>query len=264
MAVRSCGTISLVVLELSFSGETLASLELKSLLSVLVPVCVRSVLTRVSRPSVRPIVLPLVLPTVPRDVVFCSRTSAFFSTGPLVVPFPNGSTGRSPIVRPIREVDLSSGERRLLADCLSVIEAAGSFLLIKSPMPRLRSVRSDERLPFTWGVVAVSVCREAGGLPKPTAGCFASMGAGELRAPIVLPIRERWLVVGSFFAFEGDGVLRLLESPMLEAPPELAAGRLAPLGTDGLVVLIVLPMRDVMLGLMPPLELAPAEVEGLL
>jgi hypothetical protein len=90
------------------------------------------------------------------------------------------------------------------------------------------------------------------------------MGAGELRAPIVLPIRERWLVVGSFFAFEGDGVLRLLESPMLEAPPELAAGRLAPLGTDGLVVLIVLPMRDVMLGLMPPLELAPAEVEGLL
>jgi hypothetical protein len=36
------------------------------------------------------------------------------------------------------------------------------------------------------------------------------------------------------------------------------------LGTDGLVVLIVLPIRDVMLGLILPLELALGEVEGLL
>ena len=119
---------------------------------------------------------------------------------------------------------MSSGERRLLAGCLSVTETDGSFLPIKLPIPRLRSVKIDERLLSISGVVAVSVCREAGGLFEPTAGCFACVGAEELRAPIVLPIRERWLVVGSFFAFEGDGVLRLLESPMLEAPPELAAG----------------------------------------
>jgi len=67
--------------------------------------------------------------------------------------------------------------------------------------------------------------------------------------PIVLPIRERWLVVGCFFAFEAGGVLRLLEPPIREAPLELAAGWFALLGTDGLVVLILPPIREVMLGL---------------
>ena len=66
---------------------------------------------------------------------------------------------------------------------------------------------------------------------------------------IVLPIRERWLVVGCFFVFERDGVLRLGELPIREALLERAAGCFALLGTDDLVVLIVLPIREVMLGL---------------
>ncbi|OHB85321.1 MAG: hypothetical protein A2Z38_06980 [Planctomycetes bacterium RBG_19FT_COMBO_48_8] len=96
------------------------------------------------------------------------------------------------------------------------------------------------------------------------------MGAEELRVPIGLPIRERWLVVGSFFAFVGDDVLRLIESPILEAPLERAAGCSALLETDGLVVLIVLPkesrgmpIREVMLGLMRLLEFVLSEVEVL-
>jgi hypothetical protein len=103
-----------------------------------------------------------------------------------------------------------------------------------------------------------------------TAGCFATVGAEELRVPIVLPIRERELVVGSFFTFGMDGVLRLLESPILEALLERAAGCSAPLGTDGLVVSIVLrkesiglPIREVKLGLTRLLELALSEAEGL-
>jgi hypothetical protein len=89
------------------------------------------------------------------------------------------------------------------------------------------------------------------------------VGAEELRVPIVLPIRERGLVVGSFFAFEGDGVLKLIESSIREALPERAAGCSAPLGTDGLVVLIVLPIREVKLGLTRLFELVLNEFEGL-
>jgi hypothetical protein len=103
-----------------------------------------------------------------------------------------------------------------------------------------------------------------------TAGCFATVGAEELRVPIVLPIRERELVVGSFFTFGMDGVLRLLESPILEALLERAAGCSAPLGTDGLVVSIVLrkesiglPIREVKLGLTRLVELVLSEAEGL-
>jgi len=67
--------------------------------------------------------------------------------------------------------------------------------------------------------------------------------------PIELPIRERWLIVGCFFAFEDGGVLSLLELPIREAPLERAAGCSALLGTDGLVVSILLPIRELMLGL---------------
>ena len=45
------------------------------------------------------------------------------------------------------------------------------------------------------------------GLGELTAGCLASLGAAELRVLIERPIRERRLLVGSFFAFERDGVL---------------------------------------------------------
>jgi len=135
------------------------------------------------------------------------------------------------MVRLIREVDLSSGERMLLVDCLSVIETDGSFLPIKSPITRLRSVKIEERLPFSSGGAAIFVRREVEVLSELSAGCLAAVGAKELRVPIVSPIRERWLVVSSFFTFERDGVLReeslglrLLESPILEAPPERAAG----------------------------------------
>ena len=112
---------------------------------------------------------------------------------------------------------------------------------ITVPMFRLYPVRFDDRLLFTLG--------EVEGLVELTAGCLAPVGAEELRVPIELPIRERWLVVGCFFAFEGDGVLRLLELLLREATLERAAGWFALLGTDGLVVLIVLPIREVMLGL---------------
>lgn len=51
--------------------------------------------------------------------------------------------------------------------------------------------------------------REAGaeGLGELTAGCLAPLGAAELRVLIERPIRERRPLVGSFFAFERDGVL---------------------------------------------------------
>jgi hypothetical protein len=142
---------------------------------------------------------------------------------------------------PIREVGFASVERRLVADCFFVTDIDGSLLPITLPIPRPRSVRSVERLLFTLGVVD--------DLVELTAGCLAPVGAEELRVPIVLPIRERWLVVGCFFAFEAGGVLRLLEPPIREAPLELAAGWFALLGTDGLVVLILLPIREVILGL---------------
>ena len=168
-----------------------------------------------------------------------------------------------PIVLPIRELEFTVRERRSVADCLFVIETDGSFLPIIPPIPRLRSVRSDDWLLFTLDGVE--------GLVELTAGCLAPVGAEELLpresiglVPIVLPIRERGLVVGSFFAFEGDGVLRLIESSIREAPLERAAGCSALLGTDGLVVSIVLPIREVMLGLMRLLVLVPSEVEGLL
>jgi len=241
MAVRSCGTDLLVGLEPSLNRSTLVSLTLTSLCSRLISVRVLSVVMRVSRPAGRPIVLPVALPTVPRVSAFGSRTPAILSTGPLVVLL-------APIVRPIREVDLSSDERRLVTACSFFTDIDGSLLPITLPIPRLRSVRSVERLLFTLGGVE--------GLVELTAGCLAPVGAEELRVPIVLPIRERWLVVGSFFAFEAGGVLRLLEPPIREALLELAAGWFALLGTDGLVVSIVLreesiglPIREVMLGL---------------
>jgi hypothetical protein len=184
------------------------SLTLKSLCSRLISVRVRSVPMRVSRPAVRPIVLreespglPVALPTVPRVVAFGSRTLVV-----LLVP----------IVRPIRELDFTVRERGFVSDCFFVTDIDGSFLPITVPMSRPRSVLSDDRLLFTLG--------EVEGMFELTAGCFATVGAEELRVPIELPIRERWLVVGSFFAFEAGGVLRLLEPPIREAMLERAAG----------------------------------------
>ena len=58
-------------------------------------------------------------------------------------------------------------------------------------------------------IVPPGLGREAGaeGLGELTAGCLAPLGAAEFRVPIERPIRERRLFVGSFFAFERDGVL---------------------------------------------------------
>ena len=58
-------------------------------------------------------------------------------------------------------------------------------------------------------IVPLGLGREAGaeGMVELTAGCLAPVGAAELRVPIERPIRERRLFVGSFFAFERDGVL---------------------------------------------------------
>ena len=226
MVVPSGGGDFLVGLERSLDRSTLVSLIPILLLSRLMSVRVRSVPVCVSRLPARPIVRPVALPTVPRVSVFGPRT--------LVVLF-------SPIVLPVREVDFVSGERRLVADCFFVADIDGSLLPITLPIPRPRSVRTVERLLFTLDGVE--------GLVELTAGCLAPVGAEELRVPIVLPIRERWLDVGCFFAFETGGVLRLLEPPVREAPLELAAGWFALLGTDGLVVLIVLPIREVLLGL---------------
>ena len=208
---------------------------------VLISVRARVVPVRVSRPAGRPIVLPAALPTVPRVAALGSRTPATFSADRLVVLL-------VPIVRPIRELDFTVRERRSVADCFFAAGTEGVLLPITVPMFRLRWVRSNDRLLFTLD--------EIEGLVELTAGCLATVGADELRVPIELPIRERWLVVGCFLAFEGDGVLRLLEPPIREAPLERAAGCSALLETDGLVVVIVLrkeslglPIRDVMLGL---------------
>jgi hypothetical protein len=200
IVVRSGDVDILDGLEPSLSRETLVSLIPMLLLSRLISVRVRSVPMRVSRPSVRPIVLPTVLPTVPRVAAFGSRTPVTFCADRLVVLF-------VPIVRPIRELDFTAGERVLVADCFLVTDIDGPFLPITVPMFRLL---------FTLGGVE--------GLVELTAGCLAPVGAEELRVPIELPIRERWLVVGSFFAFEGDGVLLLLEPPIREATLERAAG----------------------------------------
>jgi hypothetical protein len=195
-----CGTDVLDCLEPSLSRAPLVSLTLKSLLAPLISVRVRSVLrkeslglTRVSRLSPRPIVLPAVLPTLP-----------------------------APIVRPIRVVDPVCAERGFVADRSLVIETDCSFPPIKLPMPKLRSVRSVERLLFVLGSAAVVVFREVEGLVPPkasltgelTAGCFACRQAEEFRVPIILPIRERRLAVESFSTFERDD--RPLESFILE------------------------------------------------
>ena len=60
------------------------------------------------------------------------------------------------------------------------------------------------------------------------------------RSLLILVKDERLLelTAGCLFAFETDGVPRLLEPPIRDATPERAAGCLAPLGTDGLVVFI--------------------------
>ena len=96
---------------------------------------------RVSRPAVRPIVRPVALPTVPRVAALGSRTLVVL-LAPIVLR--EESTGL-----PIRDVDLSSGERWLVADCFFVTDIDGSLLPIILPIPRLRSVRSVERLLFT-------------------------------------------------------------------------------------------------------------------
>ena len=241
MVVRSRGTDFLVGLELPRSGATLVSLRLKSLCSRRISVRVWAIPVRVPRPAGRPIVLPATVPTVPRVAALGSRTPAIFSADRLVMLL-------VPIVLPIREVDFIVTERRFVADCFFAAGTEGVLLPITVPMFRLRStlrcpveVRSNDRLLFALD--------EVKGLVELTAGCLALVGAEELRVLIELPIRERWLVVGCFFAFERDGALRLPELPIREAPHECAAGCLALLGTDGLVVLIVLPIRDVMLGL---------------
>lgn len=136
--------------------------------------------------------------------------------------------------------DFSAGEVWLVAHFFSVTDIDGSLLPITVPRFRVRSVR-DVRLLFVLEEVEVLV--------ELTAGCWAPDRIEELLAPIVLPIRERWLVVVCLFAFEAGGVLRLLEPLIREAPFERAAGCSAPLGTDGLVVSIVLPIREAMLGL---------------
>ena len=225
------------------------SLRLKSFCRIPASGRVRSVVVRTSRSAGRPIVLPAALPTFPRVSGFGSRAPATFSADRSAVLLPKESPGLVPIVLPIRELDFIVTERESVADCFFVIETGGSFLPIILPMPRPRSVRGDDWLLLIRGEVTVLDMGEVEGLVELTAGCFAPVGAEELRVPIILPIRERWLVVGSFCIFERDGVLRLLEPPIREAPLERAAGCSALLGTDGLVVLIVLPIREVMLGL---------------
>jgi len=73
---------------------------------------------RASRPNGRPIVLPEALP---RLDALGSRT--------LLLPF-------SPIVRPIRDVDFDSVERKLFADFFFAADIEGSLLPITPPIPR--------------------------------------------------------------------------------------------------------------------------------
>jgi hypothetical protein len=137
-----------------------------------------------------------------------------------------------PIVRPIRDGISDSIERRLVTDCLFVIENDESFLPITEPMFRLLRVLSDERLLFILDKVDED-------LVELTADCFAPDWADELREPIMLPILECRFVVDSLFVFETDGVLRksawgrltaeslgleLLEPPIRKDQFERAAG----------------------------------------
>ncbi|MHC4323720.1 MAG: hypothetical protein ACYSUX_05555 [Planctomycetota bacterium] len=234
IAVRFCGADFLDGLRLSLCGATVASLALKLFCSRLILVRVCAVAERAVRSVVRPIVLPDVLPTVPRGAGFDSRVPATFSVGrPAVFVVP--------IVLPIRDVDFVAGERVLAACCFFAAGTDGVLLPITVPMFRRCTVPGDVRLLFAPGRVE--------DLVELTAGCLAPVGAEVLRVPIVLPIRERELLAGCLFAFETDGVLRLLEPPIREAPLERAAGCSTLLGTDGLVVLIVLPIREVLPGL---------------
>jgi len=202
IAVRGGNADFLVGLVPSLSLSTLESPALKPSRSLLISVRVLSDVMRASRPAVRPIVLPVVSPTVPRVVAFSSPSLA-------VLP--------APIVLPIRDVEFLSCERCVVAACLFDTDIDGSVLPITLPMLRLRSLRDAERLLLILGVVEL------------TAGCVASDRAEELRVPIKSPIRE---------------VLS-----------ERAAGCSAPLGTDGLVVLMLFPIREVMLGLILLLSL---------
>ena len=262
IVVRSCGEDFLEGLNPSLTLPTLVSLTLKSLFSRLISVRVRSVLRkesiglmRVSRPSARPIVLrressglSVALPMVLREESIGSRVAGFGSRTPAIFSVDRLVMFSEPIDRPIRDGSFAFGERRLfVADCSFVFETNGSLLPISVPIFRLYLVRSEERLLFILGVIGV--------LLELTAGCFAPMGAEELRVPMLVPIRERGFVVGCLFAFETNGFLRLLEPSIREATLERAAGCSAPLGTDGLVVKIELPIREVMLGLTLLLEL---------
>jgi hypothetical protein len=207
MAVRCCRSDVLDVLEPSLNPATRVSPVLESLCSRLMSVRVLSVLVRVSRVPARPTLVPALLPTKPRVAVFGSRTPAILSVDlPVVLS--------EPIVRPIRDGRSSCRDRRLVADRSLVTETDCSFPPIKLPMRELPSARSAERLPFIPRTVDELVFRELEVLFELTAGCFACPGAEEFRVPIILPIRERRLVLDSFVTFERDD--RLLESSILE------------------------------------------------
>jgi len=100
---------------------------------------------------------------------------------------------RVPIVPPIRERDSLTLERRFPTVCFDCISETDGVLLA-SWDERLAAESSSERF-------------KAEERFELTAGCLAPLGAAELRVPIERPIRERRLFVGSFFAFERDGVL---------------------------------------------------------
>jgi len=158
-------------------------------------------------------VRPIVLPVALPTV---PRVAVFGSRMPVVFSAVPLVVLFAPIVLPIRDGISDLVERWFVADCFFVVDIDGSLLSIYSPIPRFRWVRSDELLLFTLSGVD--------SLFELTAGCFAFDEAEEFRAPMKPPIRE---------------VLS-----------ERAAGCSAPLGTDGLVVLILLPMREVRLELM--------------
>jgi len=100
-----------------------------------------------------------------------------------------------PIVPPIRERDSLTLERRFPTVCLDCIsETDGVLLASWDERERLAAESSSGRF-------------KAEERFELTAGCLAPLGAAELRVPIERPIRERRLFVGSFFAFERDGVL---------------------------------------------------------
>jgi hypothetical protein len=141
---------------------------------------------------------------------------------------------------PVRVADCSFWVTILLSFC-----KMGSLPPIRLPIRELRSVRGVERL-FIPRTPDELVFRGF----ELTAGCLACREAEEFRVPIVPPIRERRLVLDWLVTFETDD--RPLESFLLESLLERAAGWSALLGADGLVVLIVLPMREVMPELIRP------------